>query len=95
MPMSAEVRRRVLGKVSRHESYGFYVDIGDEHDGLVVITMVVDDPTILNPGFPPIDSTIEVWHDHRKPISDRHLPRPPFPSLGASRQSRIVACSES
>lgn len=57
--MSKGARRRVVGTVTKHEPYGFYVDFGDEQDGLVVITMVVDDPNISNPVFPPIGFTIE------------------------------------
>jgi hypothetical protein len=57
--MSGAVPRLVVGTVIRHEPYGFYVDFGDEQEGLVVVTMIVDDPRLPNPAFPPLRSTIE------------------------------------
>jgi predicted RNA-binding protein with RPS1 domain len=57
--MSAQLPRAVRGTVTRHEPYGFYVDFGDESDGLVVITMVVDDPSDPNPSFPPIGTVVD------------------------------------
>jgi predicted RNA-binding protein with RPS1 domain len=50
--MSTQRPRLVRGKVTRHEPYGFYVDIGEAQDGLVVITMIADDPDLANPAFP-------------------------------------------
>jgi len=49
--MTNAIPRRISGTVTRHEPYGFYVDFGEEQDGLVVATMVVDDPDCLNPNF--------------------------------------------
>lgn len=57
--MNAQRCQAVRGTVTRHEAYGFYVDFGDESDGLVVITMVTDDPSEPNPPFPPIGAIID------------------------------------
>jgi predicted RNA-binding protein with RPS1 domain len=57
--MSDALPRRVAGTVTRHEPYGFYVDFGEEEEGLVVITMVVDDPNLPNPEFPPVGAPVE------------------------------------
>jgi hypothetical protein len=32
------------------------MDFGDPHEGVVVITMIDDDPTAANPDFPPVGS---------------------------------------
>lgn len=54
--------RLVLGTVTRHEPYGFYVNFrnaeGGMEEGLVVITMVHDN-NAPNPDFPPIGSQVE------------------------------------
>lgn len=50
--------RIVHGRVTRHEPYGFFVDIGEGLDGLVVVTMVSDDPEKQNPAFPPVGSEV-------------------------------------
>jgi predicted RNA-binding protein with RPS1 domain len=57
--VSAQLPRLIRGTVTRHEPYGFYVDIGSESDGLVVITMVVDDPSDPNPPFPSVGTVID------------------------------------
>lgn len=57
--MSDAFPRRVAGTVTRHEPYGFYVDFGEEKEGLVVITMVVDDSSLPNPEFPPVGAPVE------------------------------------
>ena len=57
--MTDTLPRRVSGMVTRHEPYGFYLDFGEERDGLVVITMVVDNPNSPNPNFPPVGACIE------------------------------------
>lgn len=57
--MTGSFPRRVAGAVTKHEPYGFYIDFGDAQDGLVVVTMVVDDPGIPNPPFPPVGSTVD------------------------------------
>lgn len=49
----------VRGVVTRHEPYGFYLDFGDEREGVVVITMINDDPSQSNPEFPPIGSRVD------------------------------------
>ena len=53
-----ERERLVRGRVTRHEAYGFYVDIGEAQDGLVVITMIADDPELPSPPFPPTGSEV-------------------------------------
>lgn len=57
--MSSEFPRRVRGTVTRHEPYGFYVDFGEEQEGVVVITMISDDANEANPTFPPIGATVD------------------------------------
>ena len=57
-PMTQGRPRLVRGRVTRHEPYGFYVDIGANREGVVVITMISDDPSVSNSPFPPIGSTI-------------------------------------
>lgn len=57
--MSAQSSRRVRGTVTRHEPYGFYVDIGEESEGLVVITMIARDQSESNPPFPPVGAVID------------------------------------
>ncbi|MFI5611817.1 hypothetical protein [Amycolatopsis sp. NPDC051903] len=71
--------RRVSGAVTRHETYGFYVDFGDEQEGLVVITMVVDNAQTPNPPFPPAGSAVDAVLlgytdiDHQPRLSTRPL----------------------
>lgn len=48
----------VQGTVTRHEAYGFYVDFGAEQDGLVVITMISDDPEHSSPAFPAVGTVV-------------------------------------
>lgn len=48
------------GVVIRHEPYGFFVDLGASEEGLVVITMVHDDPHETPVVFPAVGSTVEV-----------------------------------
>ncbi len=48
----------VEGTVTRHEAYGFYVDFGAEREGLVVITMIADDPGQPNPQFPAVGTVV-------------------------------------
>jgi predicted RNA-binding protein with RPS1 domain len=57
--MSDAIPCRVVGAVTRHEPYGFYIDFGQEKEGLVIITMVVDDPDLPNPEFPPVGASVE------------------------------------
>lgn len=52
--------RVVRGTVTRHEAYGFYVDHDDEVEGLVVITMVDDEPPRPNPPFPAIGAEVQL-----------------------------------
>lgn len=49
----------VSGTVTRHEAYGFYVDIGEDQEGLVVITMISDDQTLPNAPFPPVGREVQ------------------------------------
>jgi S1 RNA binding domain len=57
-PVSTQRPRLVSGRVTRHEPYGFYVDIGEAQDGLVVISMIADESDIANPTFPSIGSVV-------------------------------------
>jgi len=57
--MHDPVLRLVRGVVTRHEAYGFYLDFDEPVEGLVVITMVVDDPHLANPDFPPVGAIVE------------------------------------
>lgn len=57
--MTDKTPRLVHGVVTRHEPYGFYIDFGGTQQGVVVITLIDDDPTHPNPPFPPVGSTIE------------------------------------
>jgi predicted RNA-binding protein with RPS1 domain len=56
--MSDAIPCRVVGIVTRHEPYGFYLDFGEEQEGLVVVTMVVDDPALSNPEFPRVGASV-------------------------------------
>lgn len=49
----------VSGVVLEHQPYGLFVDLGEGEPGVVVITMINDDPSIANPPFPPVGSRIE------------------------------------
>jgi predicted RNA-binding protein with RPS1 domain len=51
--------RIVRGRVTRHEPYGFWLDFGEPEEGVVVITMIDDDPAVASPAFPPIGSEVE------------------------------------
>jgi hypothetical protein len=42
-----------------HRPFGILVDLGEDELGVVVITMIEDDPTIPNPGFPSVGKRIE------------------------------------
>lgn len=57
---SAQIPQPVLvtGKVTRHEPYGFYLDIGLEQDGLVPLVAIEDDPA-APAGLPRVGRTIE------------------------------------
>lgn len=57
---SAQVPQPVLvtGTVTRHEPYGFYLDIGLEQDGLVPIVAIEDDPT-APAALPRVGRTVE------------------------------------
>jgi predicted RNA-binding protein with RPS1 domain len=57
--MTDMTQRRVVGTVTRHEHYGFYLDFGDEQEGLVVITMISDNPAMPNPAFPSLGTIVE------------------------------------
>lgn len=57
--MSAQPPRRVRGTVTRHEPYGFYLDFGEESDGVVVITMIAQDASEPNPPFPQVGAVID------------------------------------
>ena len=57
---SAELPRLVRATVTRHENFGFAVDLGEEQEGIVVITMISDDPDEATPEFPEIGQT--VWN---------------------------------
>lgn len=48
----------IQGVVTRHEPYGFYVKFGAEQEGLVVITMISDDPLQSNPAFPAVGTVV-------------------------------------
>jgi len=79
--MSAVPPRRVRGAVTRHEPYGFYVNFGEEREGVVVITMISDDAAEPNPRFPPIGATVdalllgytELGHEPRLSIRPQDL----------------------
>lgn len=47
----------VSGRVTRHVSYGFYVEIGLATEGLVVVPMI-DEAHVRNPVFPPVGSVV-------------------------------------
>jgi predicted RNA-binding protein with RPS1 domain len=47
------------GLVVEHKPFGVFVDIDEDELGIVVITMIEDDPMIPNPRFPPVGSRIE------------------------------------
>ncbi|MDQ1536569.1 MAG: binding domain [Actinomycetota bacterium] len=49
----------VRGVVTRHEPYGFFLDFGDEQEGVVVITMIGDDPSQSNPEFPSVGALVD------------------------------------
>ena len=49
----------VDGLVIEHKPFGILVNIGEDELGVVVITMIKDDPMISNPQFPPVGSRIE------------------------------------
>jgi hypothetical protein len=51
--------RRVRGTVTRHEPYGFHLDFGEDREGVVVLTMIAQDPSESNPPFPPVGAVIE------------------------------------
>lgn len=52
-------RRLVSCVVTRHEPYGFYVDLGERQDGVVTITSVADDSPPTPADFPPVGVRIE------------------------------------
>ena len=49
----------VRGVVTRHELYGFLLDFGDAQEGVVVITMISDDPLESNPEFPSVGACMD------------------------------------
>ncbi len=51
--------RLVHGVVTRHEAFGFYVDIGKEQDAVVNLPMISDDPNEVSPVYPEIGAGIE------------------------------------
>lgn len=57
--MSEPTPRRVRGTVTRHEPYGFFLDFGEDREGVVVITMVSDDPGERNPSFPTVGTEVD------------------------------------
>lgn len=79
--MSMLTPRRVRGTVTRHLPYGFYVNFGEERDGVVVVTMISDDASESNPPFPKIGATIdalllgytELGHEARLSIRPQDL----------------------
>ena len=60
--MSEDVLPRIVrGTVTRHEPFGFFVKFEneEEEEGVVVITMISDDPSHSNPAFPPVGACID------------------------------------
>jgi ribosomal protein S1 len=49
----------VSGVVIEHQPCGLFVDLGESDPGVVVNTMISDDPKVANPPFPPVGSRIE------------------------------------
>lgn len=58
-PMPRETPRRIRGTVTRHEPFGFFVDFGEESEGVVVITMIAADGSEPNPVFPPVGAVVD------------------------------------
>lgn len=51
--------RLVRARVTRHEPYGFWVDFGEEKEGVVVIIAINDDLDVGDPVFPEIGSEVD------------------------------------
>jgi hypothetical protein len=51
--------RMVRGVVTRHEVYGFFVDIGEDVEGIALLTRMTDLPDAPTPEFPPIGTLVE------------------------------------
>ncbi len=49
----------VRGRVVEHHPYGITVDIGAPQLGVVVITMLEDEPRSQHPRFPPVGTEVE------------------------------------
>lgn len=55
--MARKAGDHVRGTVTRHEVYGFFMDIGEEQEGVVLRSCMGDDAA--NVDYPPIGSTVE------------------------------------
>jgi ribosomal protein S1 len=74
------------GLVVEHEPFGILVDIGENELGVVVITMVEDDPKIANLNFPPVGSQIEtVFLGYSGPTRQPRLSTRPMDLRNARR----------
>jgi len=49
----------VSGVAIEHRAFGAFIEIGEDEPGLVVITMLEDEPRSRRPEFPPIGSEVE------------------------------------
>ena len=72
--------------VVEHKPFGIFVDIGEDELGVVVITMIADDPTIPNPLFPPVGSRVQaVFLGYSGPGRQPRLSLRPMDLLKARR----------
>jgi ribosomal protein S1 len=78
--------RLVDGLVVEHKPFGILVDIGEDELGVVVITMMEDDPAIPNPPFPPVGSKIEaVFLGYSGPTRQPRLSMRPMDLINSRR----------
>ena len=56
---SLNVGTQVIGKVLRHESYGVFLDIGYDYEGLIQITDFKDENQMTTAEYPDIGEQIE------------------------------------
>ena len=49
----------VSGVVVEHRPFGVFIDIGEDEPGVVVITMIEDEPRPRTPELPPVGTAVE------------------------------------